>query len=260
MNPVHVLVIAQNVFREVIRDRVLYIFGLFAFFLVAANRLLPEIASLATDKIFLDLGLAAIGIIALFVTIFVGTGLLNKEIEKRTVLVLLAKPISRVELILGKHLGLSAVIAALLAMMTAFYLFMIWVSQTVLDPGAMAAIALSVVFLMLELAVIIAVSIVFGVATSSLLATLLTFGVYLMGHLTQSLIEFANLTNSPSFVRLAKILYLILPDLSRLNLRNLAVYGALPDTWILAQNALYGIFYTIVLLAIASIIFTWRDF
>lgn len=110
-----VMVIARNVFLEVIRDRILYLVALFALLMVAATLLLPPISAGAEDKIVLDLGLAAMHLLSVIIAIFVGTGLVNKEIEKRTVLVLLAKPVSHVEFIVGKHLGLSAVLAVLLA-------------------------------------------------------------------------------------------------------------------------------------------------
>jgi len=116
-----IFVIATNVFREVVRDRILYIIGFYGILLAAAIRLLPEVAATTEDKIFLDFGLAAMSLLGLIVAVFVGTGLVNKEIEKRTVLVLIAKPISRGEFT-GKHLGLSAVLALLVAAMTAIYL------------------------------------------------------------------------------------------------------------------------------------------
>ncbi|NEP37582.1 ABC transporter permease subunit, partial [Moorena sp. SIO3B2] len=101
MSLARIWAIAANGFREVIRDRVLYLIGFFALALGIALRLLPEVAATTQDKIFLDLGLAAMGILGVIVAVFVGTGLINKEIEKRTVLVLIPKPLSRAEFIIG---------------------------------------------------------------------------------------------------------------------------------------------------------------
>ena len=108
-------VIARTVFLEVIRDRILYLVALFALLMVMAAVLLPEVAAGAEDKILLDLGLAGIHLLSVIVAVFVGTGLINREIEKRTVLVLIAKPVSRAAFIVGKHLGLTAVLAVLIA-------------------------------------------------------------------------------------------------------------------------------------------------
>jgi len=73
-----IFVLAKNVFQEVIRDRILYIIGFYALILAVAFRALPEFSAATEDKIFLDFGMAAMNAIALIVTIFVGTGLVNK--------------------------------------------------------------------------------------------------------------------------------------------------------------------------------------
>lgn len=257
MNVVRIWTIAANGFREVIRDRIFYIIGLFTLVLIIALRLLPEVALSADKKIFLDFGLGAIGFLGALVAIFVGTGLINKEIEKRTVLVLIPKPLTRAELIVGKHLGLVAVVTVLVAVMTAIYLSLLGLSQIYYPAGS---IFISLVYLLIELGLIIAMALMFGVLGSSLLGTLLTFGVYLMGHFSQRLVELSELTENPSIQFLTQTLYLIIPDLSRLNLRNEAVYGLLPSPLTLWSHGFYGIIYTVVILAITIFIFSSREF
>jgi len=254
-----IFALATNVFREVVRDRILYITGFYALILAAAIRILPEVAAATEDKIFLDFGLAAMSVLGLIVAVFVGTGLINKEIEKRTVLVLIAKPISRVEFITGKHLGLSAVLALLIAAMTTIYLALLQFSNISYPLGS---ILLAALFLFFQLSLITAVAIALGVFTSSVLATLLTFCVYFMGNFSQDLVTLGRLSNNPGFQRLTQGLYLILPDLSRLDLKNQAVYGKelLPNPVALIANAGYGLLYTVLLLAIAILIFSRREF
>jgi len=259
MNTARIFVIATNVFREVVRDRILYVIGFYALLLAVAIRILPELAAATEDKIFLDFGLAAMSVIGLIVTVFVGTGLVNKEIEKRTVLLLIAKPLSRSELIAGKHLGLSAVLAVLIAVMTVIYLGLMQFSH-IPYPGE--SILLATLFLFLQLALMAAVAITLGVFTSSILATILSFAVYLMGNITPDLLQFGRLTHNPSIASITQGLYLVLPDLSRLDLKNQAVYGLqlLPSPNALFANAGYGLLYTGLLLAIAILIFSRRQF
>ncbi|MFK0730200.1 MAG: ABC transporter permease [Gloeotrichia echinulata HAB0833] len=259
MNFGRIFVLARNVFQEVIRDRILYIIGFYALILAAAFRLLPEFSANTEDKMFLDFGIVAMNIISLIVAIFVGTGLVNKEIEKRTVLVLIAKPVSRSEFITGKYLGLSAVLAVLVSIMTAIYLGFL---QFGAIPHPTVSILIAVIFLFLQMTLITAVAITFGVFTNSLLAIALTFAVYLMGNISQDLLKFGHLTRNSNIERLTQGLYLILPDFSRLNLKNHAVYGlqALPDTTALITNAGYGLLYSVILLAIAILIFSQREF
>jgi ABC-type transport system involved in multi-copper enzyme maturation permease subunit len=257
MNLLRIWAIAANGFREVIRDRILYVIGFFAIFLALALRLLPEISVGADGKIFLDLGLAATSLLGAIVAIFVGTGLINKEIEKKTVLVLIPKPISRTEFIVGKHLGLSAVLAVMIAIMTIIYLGMLYWAKI---PFSLSSILLSQAFLFLELAVLTAVAILFGVFTSSILATLFSFGIYFMGHISKDLLKLGAITKNENIETLTKSLYLVLPNLERFNLKNDAVYGLLPASSELFSTLLYGILYVVFLLTLANLIFTRRQF
>jgi ABC-type transport system involved in multi-copper enzyme maturation permease subunit len=249
--------IAANSFREVIRDRILYFIGFFALLMAFAWRLLPEIAVGTHQKIFLDLGLAAIGLLGVIVAVFVGTGLINKEIDKRTILVLIPKPLSRAEFILGKHLGLSGVLAVMLGVMLVIYLLMLLGMKVSFQA---LPLIVSVFYLGLELILIAAVAIAFGVFTSSILATLMTFGVYLMGHISKDLIQLGIISKNPNILAITKNIYLILPDLERLNFRNEAVYGLLPSADVLIANALYSLVYTGLLLGISILIFSRRQF
>jgi ABC-type transport system involved in multi-copper enzyme maturation permease subunit len=257
MNLARIWTIATNGFRETIRDRIFYFVGFFALLLAIALRLLPEISVGTHEKIFLDLGLGAMALLGAIVAIFVGTGLINKEIEKRTVLVLIPKPLSRAELILGKHLGLSAVLTVMLAIMTVIYLSFLSLSKITYPLGAILA---SQLFLLVELALLIAVAMLFGAFASSILATLFSFGIYLMGHISSNLLKLGALSKNATVESITKAIYLVLPDLERLNLKNQAVYGLLPSSSELFSNASYGILYAALLLSIAILIFARREF
>jgi ABC-type transport system involved in multi-copper enzyme maturation permease subunit len=259
MNLGRTLVVAANVFREVIRDRVPYIIGFFALILIAAAVLIPEIAAGNEDRIIIDIGLAAMNLFGLIVTVFVGTALINKEIEKRTVYVLIAKPISRAEFIVGKHIGLSVVLAVLLTAMTAIF-FAVLSAQQISYP--VSSILLTVLFQFLELALIAGVAILFGVFTSSLIAMMLTLAVYLMGNFSRDIVTLGNLAENPSIRQMTQNLYLVLPDLSRFNLKNEAIYGVtlLPQPLDLLGSAVYGLVWTVLVLTIAVLIFSRREF
>jgi Cu-processing system permease protein len=196
-------------------------------------------------------------VIGLIVAIFIGTGLVNKEIEKRTVFVLIAKPVSRAEFIIGKHLGLSAVLAVLIAVMSAIAIGILYTAQI---PFSLPNLFTSSGFLLLQLSLISAIAILFGVFTSSLLAMMFTFGIYLMGQLSQDIVKFGKLTKNPSIEAVTQGLYLVLPDLARLDLKNQAVYNLIPSPQILLSNALYALLYIAFALTIASLIFSRREF
>lgn len=252
-------VIARNVFREVIRDRILYLVAFYAVVMVLAISLLREVAAGTQNKLFLDLGLTGIHILGLIVAVFLGTGLVNKEIEKRTVLVLVAKPVSRVEFVLGKHVGLTAVLVVLTVLLTVIYLALLSYGRI---EYSLTSLLLAIGFNVLELMLITAAALLFGVFTSSLLAVLLTLAVYFMGHLSEDIVTLGQITENPGFERLSKGMYLVLPDLERLNLRNEAIYGLnlLPSSMELLTHAVYAGFYIALLLTIATAIFARRQF
>jgi Cu-processing system permease protein len=251
-------VVAANLFREVLRDRVLYVLLIYGLGLALMARLLPEVAAAGADrKILADVGFAGMHLLGLVLAIFVGTSLINKEIEKRTLLVLMAKPLSRSEFLVGKHLGLSAVLALLLAAMTAIYLIVMELTKT---PYPMQATLVAVGFLWLLLSLITAFAIGFGSRMSSLLAVMMTSAVYLMGTLSGDIVALGKLTENPTLIKMTQVVSLILPDLSRLDLKNLAVYNVLPSVSALGENAAYGVLYTVFVLAIGSALFSAREF
>ncbi|NJR32371.1 MAG: ABC transporter permease [Chamaesiphon sp. CSU_1_12] len=257
MSLIRIWAVASNVFREVMRERIFLTIGFYAVLMLAAWQLLPAISGAAQDKILTDFGTASSSLLGVVITIFVGTNLINKEIEKRTVFTIVTKPISSIEFILGKHLGLSAVSQHLVAGMTVIYLLVLTLSQINYQLGPLL---LSSLFLFLELCLIAAASLLFGVFTSSILAILLTSSLYLVGHLSEGMVKLAGVTKNPGFQQLTDNLYLILPDLSRLNLKNDAVYGVLPPSDILLLNAGYALLYTTALLVTTTVIFSRRQF
>jgi ABC-type transport system involved in multi-copper enzyme maturation permease subunit len=259
MNVIRIWAIGSNSFREIIRERILYVVGLFALVMVAAWRILPEVSGSAQSKILLDSGPAAMTILSVVIAIFVGTNLINREVDRRTILALIPKPISRAEFILGKHLGLSAVLALLLATMLPIYFAMLSLAKISYPVGPLLT---STLFLLLELMVIVAAALMFGSMTSSLLATLLTVMTYLAGHATQEMVKLTNngIANNPAMQNISNVLFTILPNLSALDLKNTAVYGMLPPINTLWTSAAYAFVYTGILLGITIAVFSRRQF
>ncbi len=251
--------IAYNAFLEVWRAKIAYLLLVYGAGLLMAIALVPQIsAGNSAGKIVLDGCLAATSILGLLVTLLVGTRLVDREIERRTILLAIAKPLSRTEFMLGKHLGLSLLLAALVTGATAIHTIGLglW-GEATFDGGA---IALTALFTWLELVVIAAVALLFGSFTSPLLAVVLTLAVYAMGHISRNLLTIGIQLKDPFLQRLTEILYLILPDLERFNLKNFAVYGLIPEGNLLMGDALYGVLYCTVLLCAAIFAFSRREF
>src|SRR5437016_9355713 len=121
--------IAVNVFRESVRDKVLYNLVLFAIVLIGASYLIGQLTAGQDVKIIKDLGLGAMSMFGLFIAVFIGIGLVSKEVERRSVYSLLAKPIRREQIVLGKYCGLTLTLAVNIAVMAiALYLVLAYVS------------------------------------------------------------------------------------------------------------------------------------
>lgn len=257
MNLGRISVIAFNVFRETLREQVLYLTLLFTLILVGAVNLLPQLSASGEKKIILDVGIAAIEIVGLIVAVFVGTTLVNKEIDKRTIFVLIAKPMSRAEFILGKHLGITSVLALLVGLMTSILLIVMTLAKIFIP---VSAILVANFYIFWQLMLLGAIAILFGTFTSSLVAALLTFATYLMGNFSKDLQTLGEISKSESLKAITNTIYLILPDLSRANLKNEAVYGILPALGDLFTNGIYILSYTLLVLAIAILIFARKQF
>jgi ABC-type transport system involved in multi-copper enzyme maturation permease subunit len=261
--------VAVSVFRESVRDKVLYNLVFFAILLIAASALIGQLSAGQEVKIIKDLGLAAMSVFGLFIAVFIGIGLVFKEVERRSIYSLLAKPITRTQFILGKYAGLVLTLAVNLGIMVAaFYAVLAWLDATTpavlkraweapaLDPAMLTAVALAFVQLM----VITAVALLFSTFSSPLLSAALTFGVFLAGHFSADLRNVEQVVQSPAITGVTRALYYLLPNLAAFDVKARVVHGD-PVPWTEVGLAVgYGVLYIGALLTAAVWIFSRRDF
>jgi ABC-type transport system involved in multi-copper enzyme maturation permease subunit len=262
-------VIAANVFRESVRDKVLYNLVLFAILLMGASYLIGQLTAGQDVKIIKDLGLAAISVFGLFIAIFIGIGLVSKEVERRSIYSLLAKPIERRQLVLGKYAGLVLTLAVNIAIMAvALYLvlgYMVWrvdpaVRQAwdapALDPRLLAAIVL----IFVQLSLVTAIALFFSTFSTPMLSAALTFGLFVAGHFSADLRTFGDVVDSPAAARLAQGLYWVLPNLAQFDVKAQVVHGLPVPAGAVALSVAYAVLYIGVLLVASVTIFARRDF
>jgi Cu-processing system permease protein len=262
-------VIAVAVFKESVRDRVPYAMVVFAVLLMAASYLIAQMTAGQDLKIIKDLGLAALSVFGLFIAVFIGIGLVSKEVEKKSVFGLLSKPVSRTQFILGKYAGLVMTLAVNLGVMSlAFYgvLFYISVSTPAAVLAAAAApamdprllIAIGLIFA--ELMLITALALFFSTYSSPLLATLLTIGLWVAGHFNADLRNFERVVDSAAAVAVARALYYLLPNLAPFDVKAEAVYGMPIAMRHVLYTTAYAAIYITTLLTASVAIFRRRDF
>lgn len=249
--------IAFNTFREAVRDRILYNLVLFVLMITASAVFLGDLTAGQEIRTIIDLGLSAMLLFGAFISIFVGVSLVSKEIEKRTVYAIFSKPIGRGEFIAGKYLGLClTLLVNVLIMGVGVSLALLYVKGTGLMLPMWGAIAL----IFLELMILTAVAILFSSFSSPSLSALLAFFVFIIGHFSASLRDFANSLGSAFTRFFFEALYYIFPNLSFYSFIVNAAHGDVPRPSMLGGALLYAIVYVAVLLSITILIFSRRNF
>ena len=262
-------VVAVNVFRESVRDRVPYNLVVFAVLLIASSYLIGQLTAGQDVKIIKDLGLAATSIFGLFIAIFIGIGLVSKEVERRSIYGLLSKPVSRAQFIAGKYAGLVLTLAVNVSVMAmAFYVilaYMVWTEPPTIRagwdaPGMDPALLKAVFLIFIELMLVTAVALFFSTFSTPILSAVMTFGLYVAGHFNADLKNFENVVSSKAAAQLARVTYHVLPDLSAFDVKTQVVHGLPVSAGYLVTTAGYGLMYVAALLLVATFIFSRRDF
>lgn len=251
-----ILVIASNTFRENLRDKILYNLLLFAALLMGASMFLADLTILEHYKIMTDMGLAAINLVGVVIAVFVGIGLVSREIERRTIYTIVARPISRAQFLVGKYLGLVTTLVVNVLVMLSVFLVTLWGYQAPVQWVLVQAVQLIVVELML----ITAIALFFSTFSSATLSAIFTLGLYVIGHLTTDLRGLAQKSHSEAVKAVANGIYYLCPNLDMLNMKGQAAMGiAIPLTYQALATA-YGLLYAGMLIVGACLIFQRRDF
>lgn len=254
-----IVAIARNAFREAVRDRVLYNLVLFVLLLTGAAIFIGELSGGQERKIIVDLGLSAMLLFGVFIAIFVGVGLVYKEIERRTIYTIFAKPVTRGEFIVGKYLGLClTLLVNVLVMGTGVSLALIYVSRG-WDPLALS-IWPAILLIYVELMILTGVALLFSSFSSPALSALLTFFIFIIGHFSADLKGLATSMGSTSARWLFGGLYYLLPNLANLSYITPAAHHQLPEATYVGAAVLYSFIYIAVILAAATLIFSRRNF
>lgn len=249
--------VAFNTFREAVRDRVLYNLIFFALLLVASGPILSEISAGVQRVLLINLSLTAISIFGVVISIFVGISLVSKEIERKTLYPVLARPVSRGEFVLGKYFGLAGTLTVNTAAMTVgFYLTLLLMTGhfTISDANVLIAIY----FLLLQFLIVIGLALLFSSFSSPLLSALFALSMFVTGTFAGDLRGFGQTAHGPArWVALATSY--IIPNVASLNVITRVAHDERISAALVGYNTLYAALYTTVTVAGAMLIFTRRN-
>jgi Cu-processing system permease protein len=249
-------IIAKNTFREIIRDRILYGIVVFALLLFGLSLALGQLSYAEQARISADFGFAGIQLGVSILAIFIGSTLVAREIEKQTVLTLLARPVSRTQFLIGKFFGLSLVVVAVIAGLAAVLAGLLLLLE--LKIGAAFFIALLGV--MLEALLLIALALFFGSFSRPTMTVVFTASFFLIGHWVSSLGFLLEKNNNPEFKTLAGLVGKGVPDLEKFNWRSAPIYELTVPFQEITVSVAYAAGWILLLLALTSFIFRRRDF
>lgn len=251
-------VVAIHTFREAVRDRVLYNLVFFALLMMGAAILVGQISIGIERLVIVNLGLSAISVFGLVMAVFIGVGLVYKEMEKRTLYTLLAKPIRRSEFLVGKYGGLLlTLLVNTLCMTLGLAAALYYVGRPLVRSDA--SILVAIYFILLELALVTALALFFSCFSSPLLSALLTLGIYVTGVFATDIRDFGQFTRSSLLGVTTRTLYHVVPNFHNFNVIALAAHGESVPGRLIWQNTLYAIVYVALVLVAASTVFSRRN-
>ncbi len=272
-----VLAVARNTFREAVRDRVLYLVGVFGVLVLLSAKLVGWVSVGEDIKVVRDIGLASVSFFGACVAIFVGTGLVQREIGGRTIYTILARPVARWEFIAGKYLGLLATVLASAAGLAAIFVVYLYVvtagapGEAIGGSGPPAALGWPVFqSLMLtgaELVVVTAIAVLFSSVSTPILSAVFTFFAYVAGQFSSDVKLFGDMLAPTAGAPIGwhpgrlvlEVVYRLMPNLDLMNIRTSAANGiAIPDAQ-LWWTLVYALCYAGFVIAIACALFERRD-
>lgn len=250
-----ILTIARNTFKEVLRDKVFYNLFVFALLMIGSALLLGTLTIGEQSKIIKDIGLASIDLFGVLIAIFVGVGLISKEIEKRTIYTIIAKPVHRYQFLLGRFAGLVFTMWVNTAVMLVAFCVILVVGGTSPDSGLMKAVGLMTVAQL----IVLSAAMLFSTFTTPTLSGIFTLALYVIGELTPDLKTLSEKLSGVSGGLLSGSYYL-LPNLALFNVKGEAVHGVPITAGYMLTAIGYGVSYAAVVLLLSCFVFQRRDF
>jgi ABC-type transport system involved in multi-copper enzyme maturation permease subunit len=250
-----VLTIAGNTIRELVRSKLLYNLLLFAALFVAGSLLIAQLTIGNWLRIILDMGLGAIEVTGVLMAIVIGVGIVAGEIQRKTILPTLAKPLPRWSFCVGRYAGLVLLLVVNTAVIVGVLRIVLALAGYPLTATALHAAAL----LCVEFAVLAAVAVLFASFSTPILAGSYAFAVFFIGHLLRDLQTFADKAPGSAARTVARAFYVLLPDLELLNLKSHASNELPVAAEYVWRAAGYGLTYAAAVLALAILIFSRRD-
>ena len=252
------IAILRNTLREALRERLMYNLVVFAVVLIGGSLTISQLTLGEQFRIVANVGTSSTQIFGTLIAVFMGVGLLSRELDRRTCYPVLARPVSRAQFIVGKYLGLMAVLVlnvAVMAAATAAVLFVYTRGLSFLSLAFAGAFWL----LLLQFAVCAGFAVLFSSFSTATLATIFTLTLVAAGHVFSEVRTFWLRTEQVGMKQLVRVLDFLLPNMGLLDLKEAFTYGDPVTAGSLAARSAYGLAYAGLLVALAALVFSRKD-
>ncbi len=251
--------IAANTFREAVRDRVLYNLVAFALLLSGAAILVGQISIDIERLVVVNLGLTAVSLFGVVIAIFIGIGLVSKEMEKRTLYTVLSRPVRRWEFIVGKFFGLTGTLFVnTFFMAIGVFAALLYVSQPHRFQSSDSWILAALFFIVLQFVVLCSLALLFSSFSTPLMSAVFTFALFVIGCFAEDLRGFAGMTHGLTRWLATGAAYLV-PNFSALNVIGQVAHGQPISAHLIAYNTAYALAYSVMAICGAVLIFERRN-
>lgn len=250
-----VFYIAQNTFRETIRNKILYNILLVAGVALVLSMSFGDLSVFSRGQVMADFGLATMSLTGLLLAVFIGVGMLGVEISTKTIYGVITKPVTREEFILGKFFGLITTLFLNFILIAAVFL----ISIKMMGASQNAPVLYAILLLFVEMMVIVSAAIFFSSFTTPTLSAIFTLSFYVAGHLNDLVNIGAEQQANLIWKSVLKLLYYLIPNLEHFNVRSQIIYN-LPIPPGFVQGAVcYGLLYSALLLLLSIALFSRKD-
>jgi Cu-processing system permease protein len=247
--------IAQNTFKETIRNKILYNILLVAGIALVLSISFGDLSVFSRSQVMADFGLATMSLTGLLLAVFIGVGMLGMEITTKTIYGVITKPVTRASFILGKFFGLLATLMLNFILIAAVF----FITIRVMGAGQSFTMFYAVLLLMIEMIVIVAAAIFFSSFTTPTLSAIFTIGFYIAGHLNDLVNIGAEQQSNPVWSSVLKCLFYVLPNLENFNIRTAVVYNLPVPSGFITMAVVYGLLYASILLLFSMVLFSRKD-
>lgn len=251
----NIMTISKYTFYELLKSRVLYSVFFLGLGLLFVSFTAAEFTYGVPEKVAIDFGLGMLSLSAVGIALFMGANLISKEMENRTVHMIIARPISRASFVIGKSLGMI-----LLLTLNVLILGVLTVAAYFFLGGEYdSLIVWSIVYSLLEAVIILNVVILFSMITTTTMAVIYSILVFSLGHFLTSSLDLSMVANRPWLDKIIKIYSVFFPDFSKLNIKQYILYSHELSNSYLLKGLVYGVCYSLIVLVISAFLFSRKN-